>query len=67
LVLMLVMNSHNANGRFLLTHAIHKLMEEETGRKIREVMNECAAYSKQFPPSQRIRAYKDCLKSKLRS
>ena len=61
------MNSHIANGRFLLTPAIYIMMESETGRKIKEVMNECAAYSKQFPPSQRLKAYRECLKSKLRS
>jgi hypothetical protein len=40
---------------------------KESGRRYREVMNDCAAYARQFPKSQRIRAYKDCLKAKLRT
>ncbi len=54
-------------GRFLLTPALHIMMESETGRKIREVMNECAAYSKQFPKSQRLKAYRECLKQRLKT
>ncbi len=42
------------------------MSETETRRKFREVMNECAAYSKQFPKSQRLRAYRECIESKLK-
>jgi hypothetical protein len=35
--------------------------------KVREIMNECAAYSKQFPKSQRLKAYRECLKQRLKA
>jgi hypothetical protein len=34
--------------------------------KVREIMNECAAYAKQFSKSQRLKVYRECLKSKLK-
>ena len=38
----------------------------DTRNKIREVMNECAAYSRQFSKGERLRAYRECLESKLK-
>ncbi len=34
--------------------------------RVREVMNECAAYAKQLPKGERLRAYRECLAEKLK-
>ena len=41
-------------------------MGDTERNKIREVMNECAAYSKQFSKGERLRVYRECLESKLK-
>ena len=39
---------------------------KESRERYREVIVECAKFAKQFPRGQRLRAYRGCLKRRLR-
>jgi hypothetical protein len=38
----------------------------EFGRRYREIVVECAKFAKQYPKSERLRVYRECLKSELK-
>jgi hypothetical protein len=40
---------------------------KEAGRRYREVLRECASYARHLPKSQRLKAYRECLKEKLKA
>jgi hypothetical protein len=35
--------------------------------RVREVMNECASYARHLPKGERLRAYRECLKQRLKA
>ena len=40
---------------------------KEAGRRYRQAMRECAKLARQYPRGERLRAYRNCLKAKLRT
>ena len=39
---------------------------KEAGRRYRQAMRECAKLARQYPKGGRVRAYRECLKAKLK-
>jgi len=39
----------------------------ESGRRYREAARECASYARHLPKGERLRAYKECLKQRLKA
>ena len=37
-----------------------------SGKRYGEVLRECASYARHLPKGERLRAYRECLKSRLR-
>jgi len=71
-----VMSSHNAEHQvFNAPSSINRVPRgksrgvnvKESGRRYREVIVECASYARHLPKGERLRAYRNCLKAKLRT
>jgi hypothetical protein len=39
----------------------------ESGRRYREIIVECASYARHLPKGERLRAYRECLKQRLKA
>jgi len=53
----------------LVTHVPRKkgVGSRESGRRYREAARECASYARHLPRGERLRAYRNCLKRRLKA
>ena len=68
------MSSHNAKTAgfyklVVINHVPRKkgVDTRESGRRYREVIVECASYARHLPKGERLRAYRNCLKQRLKA